>query len=143
MSKKSYVTDEDLRETIVKNFEANLLDGDAIQPGQMVATAEIAIWIDECLLALLAPVRQEIEKAYGGCRLCYGKGYATVNDTWISNDTDQDIGSPGGTIRDGNPSAMRFCTCSRGKQLEQLVGQQQDQAKRDHEQQLLKEGWQM
>lgn len=61
-------------------------------------------------------------KAYGGCVLCYGKGYATVSDRWIGQDTDQDIGSPGGTVQGGSDFAMKFCTCERGKQLEGLVG---------------------
>lgn len=61
------------------------------------------------------------EKAYGGCRSCYGKGYATVNGRWRGYDTDQDIGSPGGYVSGGNPNVMKFCTCSRGRQLKQLT----------------------
>ena len=64
---------------------------------------------------------KQVEKAYGGCHDCYGKGYATVNDRWHGNDTDTDIGSPGGYVSGGNPNAMKFCKCDRGKQLEQLI----------------------
>lgn len=60
----------------------------------------------------------ELDAAYGGCHNCYGKGYASVNDMWSGNDTDQDIGSPGGRVSGGNPNAMKFCKCERGKQLE-------------------------
>lgn len=60
------------------------------------------------------------EKAYGGCHICYGKGYATVNAQWIGYDTDTDIGSPGGVVRGGNPMSMKYCSCERGKQLEAL-----------------------
>lgn len=70
---------------------------------------------------LIKQDRENIAKAYGGCTNCYGKGYATVNDKWIAYDTDQDIGSPGGVTTGGNPNAMKFCTCERGKQLEQLT----------------------
>lgn len=63
----------------------------------------------------------ETEKAYGGCRNCYGKGYATVNDRWGGRDTDQDIGSPGGVVTGGNANEMKFCTCSRGTQLKEAV----------------------
>jgi hypothetical protein len=63
----------------------------------------------------------EVEKAYGGCHNCYGKGYATVNDRWIGRDTDSDIGSPGGIVSGGNPNHMKFCSCPRGIQLKMLI----------------------
>jgi hypothetical protein len=74
----------------------------------------------------------ETVKAYGGCKLCYGKGYATVNDQWVAHDTDTDIGSPGGYYKGGRPFAMKYCTCGRGKQLETLVGQQIQAAQEKH-----------
>lgn len=63
----------------------------------------------------------DYEKAYGGCHNCYGKGYATVNDRWFGRDTDQDIGSPGGTVSGGDDNAMKFCICSRGVQLKKQI----------------------
>lgn len=51
------------------------------------------------------------EKAYGGCRNCYGKGYATKQDFVQA-------------VRSGKkyPSdPMKYCTCDRGQQLEKLV----------------------
>lgn len=66
---------------------------------------------------------QQIAKAYGGCTNCYGKGYATVNDRWVAHDTDQDIGSPGGTFVGGNEFAIKYCDCERGKQLQKMQGQ--------------------
>lgn len=77
--------------------------------------------------AILSHITQA-EKAYGGCHNCYGKGYATVNDRWVGHDTDTDIGSPGGVITGGNPTAMKFCTCDRGKQLEALIAQERVEA---------------
>lgn len=76
-------------------------------------------------LAKLAGIVGELEKAYGGCKVCYGKGYATVNGQWVGHDTDQDIGSPGGTIRGGNQFEMQFCTCPRGQQLKTLLNKDQ------------------
>ncbi len=72
------------------------------------------------LLALVKEAEAKTAKAYGGCTNCYGKGYATVNDQWVGVDTDQDIGSPGGVVRGGSPTAMKFCTCDRGELLKQL-----------------------
>lgn len=78
--------------------------------------------IDEVMTLFKAQAAQ-IEKAYGGCHNCYGKGYATVNDRWIGHDTDQDIGSRGGVIAGGNANAMKFCTCERGEQLKEQIAQ--------------------
>lgn len=69
---------------------------------------------------------QETEKAFGGCKNCYGKGYATVNDRWHGHDTDTDIGSPGGYVSGGNANAMKFCTCDRGKQLAKQIASLQE-----------------
>lgn len=47
------------------------------------------------------------DKAYGGCHLCYGKGFSTVRH--------------GETYRGASHNErtdMKFCTCDRGKQLE-------------------------
>lgn len=59
---------------------------------------------------------REIEKAYGGCHDCYGKGYATYRSAYIGTDTDQDIGGTGGRINQPFEE-MRFCKCERGQQL--------------------------
>lgn len=52
------------------------------------------------------------EKAYGGCHICYGKGYATVNDRWAGADE-----WTGKRYETGSRNAMKFCSCERGKQL--------------------------
>lgn len=74
---------------------------------------------------------EETAKAYGGCTNCYGKGYASVNERWHGHDTDQDIGSPGGYVSGGNPNAMKFCNCARGKELEKRLNQMPIEAKED------------
>ena len=62
----------------------------------------------------------EVEKAYGGCRNCYGKGYATVIEGTTWSDTDTDIGSRGGSGKDTSQT-IKYCDCPRGKQLEQEI----------------------
>ena len=54
----------------------------------------------------------KIEKSYGGCYNCYGKGYATAT-TWATAKGKK------WPTNDG----LVFCTCERGKQLESLWGQ--------------------
>ena len=57
------------------------------------------------------------KKAYGGCELCYGKGYSTqIVGTRISTDFegDKEVITP-------HVIHMNFCTCERGKHLEGLI----------------------
>lgn len=65
------------------------------------------ILVDE-ILNLIQTSNKEIEKAYGSCHKCYGKGYATTIDY-----------STGGRMTTINP-IIRYCSCERGKQLEKL-----------------------
>ncbi len=54
----------------------------------------------------------ELEKAYGGCHLCYGKGYHTKR--------------VGTSSRYGNVThdTIGYCSCDRGKQLEAHIQQE-------------------
>ncbi|WP_157929162.1 hypothetical protein [Mycobacteroides abscessus] len=63
---------------------------------------------------------QETEKAYGNCRNCYGKGYATVKSQIIGYGTDGDIGGYEGKYKRDNQVQMNYCGCERGRQLEAL-----------------------
>lgn len=54
-------------------------------------------------------VREETEKAYGGCHYCYGKGYGTQTASWVGRGYYKKL------------PTMKFCTCERGKQLEELL----------------------
>lgn len=96
------MTAEESRTRLENTFPLNIFQGETQRQLVEFVLEEIA----------------ETEKAYGGCHSCYGKGYATVNDKWLAFDTDQDIGSPGGTFSGGEDFAMKFCSCDRGKQLE-------------------------
>lgn len=73
--------------------------------------------------SLLDAIEHEVDetaKAYGGCTNCYGKGYATVIDFMRGVDTDTDIGGTGESVHYRN-SPMRYCTCPRGVQLQELT----------------------
>ena len=55
-------------------------------------------------VAELVKLLASIEKAYGGCHNCYGKGYATTLDFTHGQDTDWDIGGNGAVIHEQNPT---------------------------------------
>ena len=61
------------------------------------------------LHSLVDNAMSEIEKAYGGCRICYGKGYHTKR--------------VGTSSRYGNVThdTIGYCSCDRGKQLEAVI----------------------
>ena len=60
---------------------------------------------------------KEIEKAYGGCHLCYGKGYATVRyGLRASGDFEGDK-----DYVDPIKTHIKYCSCSRGKQLKEQI----------------------
>jgi len=63
----------------------------------------------------LQKAREETEKAYGGCHYCYGKGYGTQTASWVGRGYYKKL------------PTMKFCTCERGKQLEQLLHSELDQ----------------
>jgi hypothetical protein len=61
---------------------------------------------------------EEVGRAFGGCKKCYGKGYATTLDFTVgSADFQGDV-----EYMKQNP-IMRFCDCERGKQLQNLWNQ--------------------
>lgn len=65
---------------------------------------------------------QELEKAYGGCHNCYGKGYATEIHAEIAYaDFGDELG--GADSRKTEGLRLNFCKCSRGRQLEKLMVQ--------------------
>lgn len=55
-------------------------------------------------------VREETEKAFGSCKKCYGKGYSTEYKVTSSR-----LG------KNVSPDSINFCSCERGKQLEQVI----------------------
>ena len=69
----------------------------------------------------VAAAVEKTDKAYGGCHICYGKGYATVNDRWAGTDE-----WTGKRYETGSRNAMKFCSCERGKQLIAQLKQRKD-----------------
>lgn len=60
---------------------------------------------------------EEVEKAYGGCHKCYGKGYSTVRygySTAPDFHGDKEIVEPPKT-------RYEPCSCERGKQIAELL----------------------
>lgn len=58
----------------------------------------------------------DTEKAFGGCKACYGKGYAT--QMLVENVAD-DFGTEG--YMTAPFVRMNYCKCARGKQLKALL----------------------
>ena len=63
------------------------------------------------LLSLIDEEKGYIEKAYGGCHKCYGKGYSTY--TMEQNNQ-------------GPRQLINYCDCSRGEQVKVLVTSSKD-----------------
>ena len=56
--------------------------------------------------------KEKIEKAYGGCTKCYGKGYSTEQQGQIGNSR---------VIIRGPKIVYNPCSCERGKQIKELM----------------------
>lgn len=65
---------------------------------------------------LIRTEKLKVEKAYGGCHKCYGKGYATYRYGYITSP--DFIGDK--AYVDPMQTHMVYCSCDRGKQLEDL-----------------------
>jgi len=63
-------------------------------------------------------IRTETVKAFGGCTLCYGKGYATQKEHWTGRG-EHDIGQ-GDVVVDTAAPFYLPCSCDRGKQIEKM-----------------------
>jgi len=107
-----------IEEILKENFEYVILQRNSefcIQGEDFNDIKEIYRATEE-LLALFSTQQAQIEKAFGGCRKCYGKGYST----WRHGETYR-----------GKTSNMRndikFCDCERGEQLQDILESQQAQ----------------
>ncbi len=56
-------------------------------------------------------VLKETEKAFGGCKLCYGKGYSTEQQGYVGSSRD---------VFRGPKLEVHPCSCERGKQMQEL-----------------------
>lgn len=86
----------------------------------MVAPGEQRETLKQALLSWKQRAVDEVEKAYGGCHKCYGKGYASYKTQHTGYGTDGDIGGFEGHYKRDIPIEMKFCSCDRGKQLSEL-----------------------
>lgn len=66
--------------------------------------------------SLVTEAERATAKAYGGCKICYGKGYSTTIEGTIGY---EDFGDDG--FETPPHEQMKFCECDRGKQLERLL----------------------
>jgi hypothetical protein len=74
----------------------------------------------EELRALINDKLEATEKAYGGCHLCFGKGYASYKSAVSWGHGDVDLGATHGPGK-RDTLEMRYCSCDRGKQLKSYV----------------------
>lgn len=97
------MTEDQLRKKLVQI----LVNGDS---EELYVDTKAKFLVDD-LVPFIHSAEAEIEKAYGGCHLCYGKGYHTKR--------------VGTSSRYGNVThdTIGYCTCNRGKQLEQVVAE--------------------
>lgn len=71
---------------------------------------QIFVLIDKSFISQeISRARAETEKAFGGCKECYGKGYATTRATATSRYGTFDL------------DPIRPCSCDRGKQIKDLL----------------------
>jgi hypothetical protein len=64
---------------------------------------------------LIRQEREQTEKAFGGCKKCYGKGYGTATEY---TEAFPDFGDEGYSRDKSDP--MVYCDCDRGRQLYKL-----------------------
>lgn len=72
--------------------------------------------IQQEIKSFIRALLNETEKAFGGCKKCYGKGYGT--QTLYVHGSADFIGDKDFTEK---APTMVFCTCERGRHLESLL----------------------
>lgn len=88
-----------------------------LKSGQAISDLEKArTSIIDFFFNVFEGIARTIEKSYGGCQKCYGKGYSTRGFNEVGAD---DFGGEG-YAKIGQVE-MRFCSCDRGKQLGELL----------------------
>jgi len=73
---------------------------------KLVPQSQRELFLSELENHLKSLWQKETEKAFGGCKNCYGKGYATITMYAIGRNYQQKM------------PEMKFCSCERGKELE-------------------------
>lgn len=80
----------------------------------------------EKIQSLLASVRAEERKAYGGCIKCYGKGYSTVLNQMVGA---EDFGGDG--FVEKPKVRLNYCSCERGIALLDLLSPSTERGRED------------
>lgn len=91
-------------ERILTDFE------NTFRHSQFIDYSKIKAFLSEAIDV----VKQETELAFGGCKKCYGKGYATYKEGYSGR-----IGR-GGKTEGWIEDQILPCSCDRGKQIKSL-----------------------
>jgi len=94
---------EELREQIYDKLKSDKRADTYVIPTRVMDT------IVEFIQTEIAEAERRAGKAFGGCTKCYGKGYSTS------------ISYNAGGGKKWRKPLINYCTCERGKQLEQLT----------------------
>lgn len=108
---------QDTKAAITKEFEETI--GKCLSGDHLAHYGQECVTAGEVLTFLLAKV-SEVEKAYGGCHYCYGKGYGTQTAHYEGRG-ESDIGQGGVVIDEAAPKYVPCPKCERGEQIEKLI----------------------
>lgn len=82
------------------------------------------MWLFTALTTIAEAARKEgaeaTSKAYGGCQVCYGKGYSTHIDR-VSGRGESDIGNGDVIVDQVTPYYLPCKKCDRGAQIERMM----------------------
>lgn len=101
--------EDDLRKLVTNRMALLQVEDHHINGISAADEARIEHYVGEVMNAVEAReklIREQAEKAYGGCHNCYGKGYATQSSRASGRGVSWDT------------SGIKYCDCARGKQLE-------------------------
>lgn len=82
-------------------------------------TEQVLAWVLRASKGILVRHEKEVMQAFGGCKVCYGKGYATTKVQYAGHG-DSDLGQ--GHVRVyGEMNPIRPCDCDRGRALKRIL----------------------
>jgi len=116
------LTYQNKRDEILRQLLSNCISNETfkVPPNADLTKAQQAID------SLLASEIEKTVKAFGGCRKCYGKGYST----WRHGETYR--GSTKNLRND-----IKYCTCERGKQLQEVIAEEVRKARVEDTKKLI------
>jgi hypothetical protein len=84
---------------------------------------KVAQLIIDMLNKVAGDIQREVERQYGSCRRCYGKGYCVNVATVVDDDADF-LADP--ATREVSRNDIRVCVCSRGQELTKFFTYKED-----------------